>query len=450
MRRAEHPLSSLSQQRPDTMDAFWMPFSANRQFKASPRLLVRAEGMYYHDVDDRPVLDAAAGLWCCNAGHARPRIVQAIQQQAATLDFAPPFQMGTPLPFVLAQRLAALAPAPLNHVFFSNSGSEAVDTAMKIVLGYHRLRGEGQRTRFIGREKAYHGVGFGGMSIGGLPNNRKQFGSLLAGSDFLRHTLDLQRNAFSPGLPRHGAELAEDLERLIALHDASTIAAVFVEPVAGSAGVILPAPGYLQRLREICDQHGILLVFDEVITGFGRVGNAFAAQRFGVTPDLMTLAKGLTNGAVPMGATLVSDAVHAAFMQGPPAAIELFHGYTYSAHPLACAAALATLDTYAEEHLFERAIELGEYWQSALHSLRGLPHVVDIRNFGLIGAVELMPRKDAPGARGYEVFERCFRDGSLLVRCTGDVIALSPPLIIDKAQIDHIVEILGDMINATA
>jgi beta-alanine--pyruvate transaminase len=450
MRRAEHPLSSLSQQRPDAMDAFWMPFSANRQFKASPRLLVRAEGMYYHDVDDRPVLDAAAGLWCCNAGHARPRIVQAIQQQAATLDFAPPFQMGTPLPFVLAQRLAALAPAPLNHVFFSNSGSEAVDTAMKIVLGYHRLRGEGQRTRFIGREKAYHGVGFGGMSIGGLPNNRKQFGSLLAGSDFLRHTLDLERNAFSAGLPRHGAELAEDLERLIALHDASTIAAVFVEPIAGSAGVILPAPGYLQRLREICDQHGILLVFDEVITGFGRVGNAFAAQRFGVTPDLMTLAKGLTNGAVPMGATLVSDAVHAAVMQGPPAAIELFHGYTYSAHPLACAAALATLDTYAEEHLFERAIELGDYWQSALHSLRGLPHVVDIRNFGLIGAVELMPRKDAPGARGYEVFERCFREGGLLVRCTGDVIALSPPLIIDKAQIDRIVEILGDMINATA
>lgn len=450
MRRAEHPLSSLSQQRPDAMDAFWMPFSANRQFKASPRLLVRAEGMYYHDVDDRPVLDAAAGLWCCNAGHARPRIVQAIQQQAATLDFAPPFQMGTPLPFVLAQRLAALAPAPLNHVFFSNSGSEAVDTAMKIVLGYHRLRGEGQRTRFIGREKAYHGVGFGGMSIGGLPNNRKQFGSLLAGSDFLRHTLDLERNAFSAGLPRHGTELAEDLERLIALHDASTIAAVFVEPIAGSAGVILPAPGYLQRLREICDQHGILLVFDEVITGFGRVGNAFAAQRFGVTPDLMTLAKGLTNGAVPMGATLVSDAVHASFMQGPPAAIELFHGYTYSAHPLACAAALATLDTYAEEHLFERAIELGDYWQSALHSLRGLPHVVDIRNFGLIGAVELMPRKDAPGARGYEVFERCFREGGLLVRCTGDVIALSPPLIIDKAQIDRIVEILGDMINATA
>lgn len=449
MPRPDSSLSTLARQAPAALDAYWMPFTANRQFKASPRLLVRAEGMYYHDADDRPILDGAAGLWCCNAGHARPRIVQAIQQQAATLDFAPPFQMGTPLPFVLAERLAALAPASLNHAFFTNSGSEAVDTAMKIVLAYHRLRGEGHRTRFIGREKAYHGVGFGGMSIGGLPNNRKTFGPLLPGSDFLRHTLDLERNAFSPGLPRHGAELAEDLERLIALHDASTIAAVFVEPIAGSAGVILPAPGYLQRLREICDQHGIVLVFDEVITGFGRVGNAFAAQRFGVTPDLLTLAKGLTNGAVPMGAVLVSDAIHGAFMQGPAAAIEFFHGYTYSGHPLACAAALAALDTYAEEHLFERALELGDYWQERLHSLRGLPHVIDIRNFGLIGAVELMPRKDAPGARGYEVFERCFRDGQLLVRCTGDVIALSPPLILERSHIDRIVDVLGEMIRAT-
>ncbi len=449
MPRPDSSLSTLARQAPAALDAYWIPFTANRQFKASPRLLVRAEGMYYHDVDDRPILDGAAGLWCCNAGHARPRIVQAIQQQAATLDFAPPFQMGTPLPFVLADRLAALAPASLNHAFFTNSGSEAVDTAMKIVLAYHRLRGEGHRTRFIGREKAYHGVGFGGMSIGGLPNNRKTFGPLLPGSDFLRHTLDLERNAFSPGLPRHGAELAEDLERLIALHDASTIAAVFVEPIAGSAGVILPAPGYLQRLREICDQHGIVLVFDEVITGFGRVGNAFAAQRFGVTPDLLTLAKGLTNGAVPMGAVLVSDAIHGAFMQGPAAAIEFFHGYTYSGHPLACAAALAALDTYAEEHLFERPLELGDYWQERLHSLRGLPHVVDIRNFGLIGAVELMPRKDAPGARGYEVFERCFRDGQLLVRCTGDVIALSPPLILERSHIDRIVDVLGEMIRAT-
>lgn len=313
--------------------------------------------------------------------------------------------------FALAQRLAALAPGPLNHVFFTSSGSEAVDTAMKIVLAYHRQRGEGQRTRFISREKAYHGVGFGGMALGGLPNNRKSFALQLGGVDYLRHTLDLQRNAFSKGLPRQGAELADDLERLIALHDASTIAAVFVEPIAGSAGVILPAPGYLQRLRELCDQHRILLVFDEVITGFGRVGMPFAAQRFGVTPDLLTFAKAVSNGAVPLGGVLVADAVHAGLMQAPPQAIELFHGYTWSGHPLACAAALATLDVYAEERLFERAIELGEYWQQRLHALQGLPNVIDIRNFGLVGAVELAPRRDAPGSRGYEVYRRCFHDG---------------------------------------
>ncbi|HBK45508.1 MAG TPA: aspartate aminotransferase family protein [Xanthomonadaceae bacterium] len=439
-----------AQRAPASMDAFWMPFTANRQFKAHPRLLASASGMHYRDVDGRRILDGTAGLWCCNAGHARPRIVEAIRRQAATLDFAPTFQMGSPLPFVLAERLAAIAPPGLDRLFFANSGSEAVDSAMKIALAYHRLRGEGQRTRFIGREKAYHGVGFGGMSIGGLPNNRKWFGPLLAGTDYLRHTLDLERNAFSPGLPRHGAELAEDLERLIALHDASTIAAVFVEPVSGSAGVVLPPPGYLQRLREICDRHGILLVFDEVITGFGRVGKAFAAQRFGVTPDLMTVAKGLTNGSVPMGAVFVAGRIHEAFMQGPPAAIDLFHGYTYSGHPLACAAALATLDTYAEEGLFERAIELGEHWQQRIHALRGSPHVIDIRNFGLIGAIELRPRKDAPGARAYEVFERCFHEGNLLVRVTGDTIALSPPLIIEPAQIDQLFETLERTIRAVS
>jgi len=447
--------SSLSQgdyarqslQAPASLEAFWMPFTANRQFKARPRLLASAHGMYYQDVDGRQILDAAAGLWCCNAGHTRPRIVQAIQAQAATLDFAPTFQMGSPLPFVLAERLADIAPPGLQHVFFTNSGSEAVDSAMKIALAYHRARGEGQRTKFIGREKAYHGVGFGGMSIGGLPNNRKWFGPLLAGTDHLRHTLDLARNAFTPGLPKHGIELAEDLERLIALHDASTIAAVFVEPISGSAGVVLPPEGYLQRLREICDRHGLLLVFDEVITGFGRVGKAFAAQRFGVTPDLMTTAKGLTNGTVPMGAVFVADAVHAAFMQGPPGAIEFFHGYTYSGHPLACAAALATLDTYAEENLFERVIELGDHWQQALQSLKGLPNVIDLRNFGLIGAIELAPREGAPGARGYDLFERAFHEGDLLVRVTGDVIAMSPPLIITPAQIDRIVEVLGRLIR---
>ncbi|HEY0332632.1 MAG TPA: aspartate aminotransferase family protein [Stenotrophomonas sp.] len=436
-----------SLQAPASMEAFWMPFTANRQFKAQPRLLASAHGMYYRSVDGRQILDGAAGLWCCNAGHTRPRIVEAIASQAATLDFAPTFQMGSPLPFVLAERLAEIAPPGMGHVFFTNSGSEAVDSAMKIALAWHRARGEGQRTRFIGREKAYHGVGFGGMSIGGLPNNRKWFGPLLAGVDHLRHTLDLERNAFTPGLPKQGVELAEDLERIIALHDASTIAAVFVEPVSGSAGVVLPPEGYLQRLREICDRHGILLVFDEVITGFGRVGKAFAAQRFGVTPDLMTTAKGLTNGTVPMGAVFVSDRVHADFMQGPAGAIEFFHGYTYSGHPLACAAALATLDTYAEENLFERAITLGEHWQQAIHSLKGLPNVIDLRNFGLIGAIELAARPGAPGARGYEIFERAFHQGDLLVRVTGDTIALSPPLIIEPAQIDRIVEVLGDIIR---
>ena len=345
---------------PDSLDAFWMPFSANRQFKAHPRLLASAEGMFYRDVEGREILDATGGLWCVNAGHARPRIVEAVRQQIATLDFAPTFQMGHPLPFTLAQRLKAIAPDHLGHLFFTNSGSESVDTALKIALAYHRARGEGQRTRLIGREKGYHGVGFGGISVGGLPNNRKFFGSLLPGVDHLRHTLDIERNAFSRGLPAHGLELAEDLERLVALHDASTIAAVIVEPVAGSAGVVLPPEGYLKRLREICDKHGILLIFDEVITGFGRVGKAFAAERFGVKPDMITCAKGLTNGCVPMGAVFVSDGIHQAFMQGPEQMIELFHGYTYSGHPLACAAALATLDTYAEENLFEQAIALGD------------------------------------------------------------------------------------------
>ncbi|MGV8959436.1 MAG: aspartate aminotransferase family protein [Stenotrophomonas sp.] len=434
---------------PESLEAFWMPFSANRQFKTAPRLLTGAAGMYYQSIDGRQILDGAAGLWCCNAGHGRKRIVQAVQQQVAQLDFAPTFQLGSPLPFVLAQRLAALAPDGLEHVFFTNSGSEAVDSAMKIALAHHRLRGEGQRTRFIGREKAYHGVGFGGISIGGLANNRKWFGPLLPGVSHLRHTLDIERNAFSRGLPVHGVELAEDLERLIALQDASTIAAVFLEPVSGSAGVILPPRGYLQRIRQICDRHGILLVFDEVITGFGRVGKAFAAERFGVIPDMITCAKGLTNGTVPMGAVLVANAVHEAFTHGPPEAIDLFHGYTYSGHPLACAAALATLDTYAEDGLFERAIELEDYWQQALHRLRGLPNVIDIRNIGLVGAVELAPREGAPGRRGFEVFERCFHHGDLLVRVTGDTLALSPPLIIDKAQIDHLCDVLGQMIRAT-
>jgi beta-alanine--pyruvate transaminase len=435
---------------PNDLEAFWMPFTANRHFKAHPRLIARAEGMHYTMTDGRRLLDATAGLWCCNAGHARKRIVEAVQKQVATLDFAPTFQMGHPLPFVLAERLAAIAPDPLNHVFFTNSGSESVDTALKIALAYHRIRGDGQRTRLIGREKGYHGVGFGGISVGGMVNNRKFFGSMLPGVDHLRHTLDISRNAFSRGLPKHGAELADDLERLVQLHDASTIAAVIVEPIAGSAGVILPPEGYLQRLREICTKHGILLIFDEVITGFGRVGNAFAAQRFGVTPDLITTAKGLSNGAIPMGAVFASDAIHDTFMQGPDGAIELFHGYTYSGHPVACAAALATLDVYAEENLFEQAISLGPVWEDALHSLKGLPNVVDIRNFGLVGAVELAPREGAPAARGYDVFANCFHEQQLMVRVTGDVLAMSPPLILDESHIAQVVERLGKAIKATA
>jgi beta-alanine--pyruvate transaminase len=435
---------------PQQLDAFWMPFTANRQFKHHPRLLSGAKGMHYRSVDGREILDGTGGLWCCNAGHGRQRIVDAVSQQIATMDFAPTFQMGHPLPFKVAERLAAIAPDPLNHVFFTNSGSESVDTALKIALAYHRVRGDASRTRLIGREKGYHGVGFGGISVGGLANNRKFFGSLLPGVDHLRHTLDIPRNAFSRGLPPHGLELVEDLERLVTLHDASTIAAVIVEPIAGSAGVVLPPEGYLKRLREICDKHGILLIFDEVITGFGRVGKAFAAQRFGVTPDLITCAKGLTNGSVPMGAVLASDKIHDAFMHGPEGAIELFHGYTYSGHPVACAAALASLDIYQEENLFERAIDLGQYWEDAIHALKDLPNVIDIRNYGLIGAVEMSSRPGAVGARAYEVFTRCFHDKNLLTRTTADVIALSPPLIIEKTHIDEIFGRLAEAIRETA
>ncbi len=437
-------------QPPEHMDAFWMPFSANRQFKHTPRLLASAEGMYYQSTDGRQILDGTGGLWCCNAGHGRQRIIDAVQQQIATLDFAPTFQMGHPLPFVLAERLAAIAPDTLNHVFFTNSGSESVDTALKIALAYHRACGEGQRTRLIGREKGYHGVGFGGISVGGLPNNRKWYGNGLSGVDHLRHTLDIGRNAFSRGLPQHGMELAEDLERLVALHDASTIAAVIIEPIAGSAGVIIPPDGYLKRIREICDKYGILLIFDEVITGYGRIGKAFAAQRFNVTPDLITTAKGLSNGCVPMGAVFIADKVHGAFMSGPENMIDLFHGYTYSGHPLACAAALATLDIYAEENLFEKAISLEQYWEAAIHQLKGLPNVIDIRNFGLIGAIELAPREGKPGTRAYDVFTKCFHEKDALIRVTGDVIALSPPLILEKEHIDTLFSKIADAIRETA
>jgi beta-alanine--pyruvate transaminase len=430
------------------MNAYWMPFTANRQFKKAPRLLSRAEGMNFWTPEGREVLDGIAGLWCVNAGHARPKIIEAIQRQAGELDFAPPFNMGHPKAFELAHRLVELAPAGLSKVFFTNSGSESVETALKMALAYHRARGEGQRTRLIGRERGYHGVNFGGISVGGMVANRKMFGTMLSGVDHIRHTHD-PRNAYSVGQPEHGAELADDLERLCALHDPSTIAAVIVEPVAGSTGVLLPPKGYLDRLRAICDKHGILLIFDEVITGFGRTGAPFGAQRFGVTPDLMTVAKGLTNGCVPMGAVFANAKVHDVFMHGPDHLIEFFHGYTYSGHPLACAAALGTLDTYADEGLLTRASELEGYFGDAVHSLKGRKHVIDIRNIGLVAGIELQPREGEPGKRAFEVFLDCWERG-ILVRTTGDTVALSPPLIIGKQHIDRIVGAVSDAIGRVA
>jgi beta-alanine--pyruvate transaminase len=424
-----------------------MPFTANRQFKAAPRMLVKAEGMYYTTDDGRRILDGFAGLWCCNAGHCRKPIVEAIQQQAATMDYAPAFQMGQPLAFELASRLAKMAPGSLDHVFFCNSGSEAVDSALKIALAYHRVRGEGARTRLIGRERGYHGVGFGGISVGGIPANRKMFGSMLAGVDHLRHTHDLARNAYSRGQPEWGAELADELERLVALHDASTIAAVIVEPLAGSTGVLVPPRGYLQRLREITKKHGILLIFDEVITAFGRVGAAFASEVYGVEPDMITFAKGVTSGTVPMGGVIVSGDIHRAFMAGPPGAIELFHGYTYSAHVLACAAGLATLQLYDDEGLFARAARMAPKLEAAIHSLRGERHVIDIRNQGLVAAVEVAARPGAVGARGFDVFLRCFDDG-VLVRQTGDILAVAPSLIVEESEIDRMVSSLRKALAA--
>jgi beta-alanine--pyruvate transaminase len=428
--------------------SFWMPYTANRQFKKSPRLLARAEGMYYWTPEGRQVLDGTAGLWCVNAGHCRPRIVQALQRQAAEMDFAPTFQMGHPLAFEFADRVARIAPSGFSRVFFTNSGSESADSALKIALAYHRARGEGQRFRLIGRERGYHGVNFGGMSVGGVTGNRKAFGPGVAGVDHMRHTHDPARNAFSRGQPVHGAELAEDLERLCALHDASTIAAVIVEPVSGSAGVLVPPKGYLERLREICTRHGILLIFDEVITGFGRLGQPFASQRFGVEPDLFTTAKGITNATVPMGAVFVRDAIFDEFMKGPDG-IELLHGYTYSGHPLACAAGIATLETYQEEGLLTRVGTLEKQWEDGLHALKGLPHVIDIRNCGLMGAIELAPRAGAPGARAYEVFVKAFEAG-VLIRVTGDTIALSPPLIVQPAQIGQILDTVRKLLGSVA
>jgi beta-alanine--pyruvate transaminase len=431
------------------LEAFWMPFTANRQFKTAPRLLTRAAGMYYWTEEGRKILDGTAGLWCVNAGHGRAEITQAVTQQLSTLDYAPTFQMGHPAVFELAARLVKHTPGDLDHVFFSNSGSEAVDSALKIALAYHRVRGEASRTRLIGREKGYHGVGFGGISVGGMVNNRKWFGALLPGVDHLPHTLDLKHNAFSRGEPEWGAHLADELERIVQLHDASTIAAVIVEPLSGSAGVIVPPKGYLKTLRTICDKYGILLIFDEVITGFGRLGQPFAAHYFDVLPDMITSAKALTNAAIPMGATFVRKHIYDAFMQGPEPAIELFHGYTYSGHPVACAAASATLDIFQHEGLFTRVNEIAAYWQDALHACSDLPHVIDIRNLGLIGAIELEPIAGQAGARGYQVFTKAFEKG-LLVRTSGDTVALSPPLIISKSEIDQLFEVLAEAVRAIA
>jgi beta-alanine--pyruvate transaminase len=428
--------------------AFFMPFSMNRKFKKAPRLMSRAEGVYYYTPDGRKLIDGTSGLWCVNAGHCREKIVKAVQKQVAELDFAPTFQMGHPLAFAFADKLASIAPGDLKRVFFTNSGSESVDTALKLALAYHRARGEGHRMRLIGRERGYHGVNFGGTAVGGVVGNRKVFGALVAGVDHIRHTHDLAKNAFSRGQPKHGAELADDLERLCGLHDPSTIAAVIVEPVACSGGVLVPPVGYLERLRAICDQHGILLIFDEVITAWGRLGKPFGAQHFNVMPDLITTAKGITNGTVPMGAVFMRERIYEAFMTGPEGSIELAHGYTYSSHPLACAAGLATLQTYEEEGLLTRAAELWPYWEEQAHALKGLPNVVDIRNVGLIAAIELAPRAGAPGMRGLDAHVQAFEKGAY-IRVAGDIIALAPPLIIRKEEIDRLFEIVRAVLKTT-
>ena len=442
-------MNEINVPRPNNLDAFWMPYSDNKYFKDRPRMLARAEGMHYYTPEGREILDGTSGLWCCNAGHGRREIVEAIQKQAAIMDFAPAFQLGHPIAFEAAARVADMTPDGLDRVFFTNSGSEAADTALKIALAYHKARGESSRVRLIGRERGYHGVGFGGMSVGGIGPNRKQFGALLPYVDHLPHTHLPAKNSYCRGEPPHGAELADVLENLVALHGAETIAAVMVEPVAGSTGVLVPPVGYLKRLRDICTKHGILLIFDEVITGFGRLGANFGAERLGVVPDIMTMAKGLTNAAVPMGAVAVRNDIYDAIVTGTGAGIEFFHGYTYSGHPLAAAAAIATLELHRAEDLPGRALALEPYWQDAVHSLKGLPNVIDIRDVGLIGAVELAPRPGKPTQRALDVFRRCFDDG-VLIRVTADIIAMSPPLICEKPHVDRLINTLAEALVAEA
>lgn len=434
---------------PNDLSAFWMPFTANRQYKKEPRMFVKAKDMHYTTHDGRQVLDGTAGLWCVNAGHCRPLITEAIREQAGELDYAPAFQLGHPKAFELANRLIDIAPDGMEHVLYTNSGSESVETALKVALAYHKVKGQGSRTRLIGRERGYHGVNFGGISVGGIVSNRKMFGTLLTGVDHMPHTHLPEKNAFTKGEPEHGADLATELERIVTLHDASTIAAVIVEPVAGSTGVLIPPKGYLQKLRDICTKHGILLIFDEVITGYGRLGTPFAAQYFDVKPDMIVTAKGLTNGVIPMGAVFVTAEIHDAFMSGPEHMIEFFHGYTYSGNPIACAAALGTLDTYRDEGLLTRGAKLASYWGDALHSLRDCPHVIDIRNIGLIGAIELAPISGEPTKRAFSAFLKAYESG-YLIRTTGDIIALSPPLIITKAQIDELIDGIRKVLIANA
>ena len=435
--------------RRNNLDAFWMPFSANRSFKETPRMLARAEGMSYFTQDGREIIDGTAGLWCVNAGHGRREITEAIQKQAAVMDFAPAFNMGHPIAFQAAAKVAEITPEGMDRIFFTNSGSEAADTALKIALAYHRARGDAGRVRLIGRERGYHGVGFGGMSVGGIGANRKQFGALLPYVDHLPHTHLPEQNAFSRGMPEHGAHLADQLENIIALHGAETIAAVMVEPLAGSTGVLIPPQGYLERLRAICTKHGILLIYDEVITGFGRIGAHFGAERFGVIPDIMTMAKGLTNAAVPMGAVAVAEGIYTTIVEGAPAGIELFHGYTYSGHPLASAAAIASVDLHKSEDLPGRALAMSPYFEDAVHSLKGLPNVIDLRNLGLVAGIELQSRAGKPTDRAVRIMHRCF-DNGVLIRTTGDIIALSPPLIVEKPHVDRIFGTLADAIRAEA
>jgi beta-alanine--pyruvate transaminase len=433
---------------PNDLAAHWMPFTANRAFKKAPRLLAGAKDMHYFTVDGRKLIDAAAGMWCTNAGHGRTQISEAIAKMAATLDYAPPFQFGIPQAFELASRIAELAPDGLDHVFFCNSGSEAADTALKIALAYHQINGQGGRSRLIGRVRGYHGVGFGGTAVGGIVGNRKVFGSLLSGVDHLPATYDREKQAFTKGEPEYGAHFADALEDLVNLHGANTIAAVIVEPMAGSTGVLAAPKGYLKRLREITQKHGILLIFDEVITGFGRLGFAFAAERYGVLPDMITFAKGVTNGAAPMGGVLVRDTIHDAFMTGPEHMAELAHGYTYSAHPLACAAALATLDIYRDEKLFERANQLEPTFADAVMSLKDLPNVLDIRTIGLTAGIDLAPSADGVGKRGFAGLNSAFHDHDIMLRAVGDTLALTPPLIVTEDQIGEIMDKVAKVIRA--